>query len=147
MKNINARVSEKSEKFLTENFRSKGAGAEYILAALPAASRKFIGLDMKGRFTSHELKLMIDVMNGTILTPEIAGLHLPINVRDGIALDGLDEKWSIDGKALEAKLTQMSTPELLILEIWIQGFWQAVPTDCGQDLDEYIAVALPGNRA
>ena len=141
MKNINARANERTEKYLTDNFRTKGAAAEYILAAWPAAARKFIGLDMKGKFTAGEIKLMIDVMNGTMLSPEMAGQHLPINVTDGIALDGLDEKWGVDAVQLNRALAGMSTPELMILEIWIKGFWHAVK-DHGQDMDEYIQPAL-----
>ena len=141
MKNINARVNEKTETFLTDNFRTKSAGAEYILAAWPAASRKFIGLDMKGKFTAGEIKLMIDVMNGTMLSHEMAGQHLPLNVTDGIMLDNLDEKFGVDAVKLNRDLAGMSTPELMILEIWIQGFWHAV-TDHGQDMDEYIQPAL-----
>lgn len=141
MKNINARANERTEKYLAGNFRTKGAGAEYILAAWPAAARKFICLDMKGKFTAGELRLMIDVMNGTMLSPEMAGQHLSLNVADGIALDALDKKLEVDAETLNKKLAEMSTPELMILEIWIQGFWEAV-TNHGQDLDEYIKVAL-----
>lgn len=141
MKNLGPRANERTIEYLTNNFPKINAGAEYILAAVPAAARKFIGLDMKGKFTAGELRLMIDVMNGTMLSPEIAGQHLGLNVADGIALDGLDEKWGVDAGMLNEKLAGMSTPELMILEVWIQGFWQAV-TDHDQDLDEYIQVAL-----
>ena len=141
MKNTNARITEKTEKFLTDNFRTKGAGAEYILAACPAAARKFIGMEIKGKFTAGELKLMIDVMNRATLWPEMAGQHLQLNVTDGIMLDNLDEKFGVDAVKLNRALAGMSTPELMILEIWIQGFWQTV-TDHGQDLDEYIKVAI-----
>ena len=71
----------------------------------------------------------------------MAGQHLPLNVAYGIAMDGMDEKWGVDAGTLNQKLADMSTPELMILEIWIQGLWQAV-TDRDQDLNEYIKVAL-----
>lgn len=141
MKNINARANERTVEYLASHFKTKGAGAEYILAAWPVAARKFICLDMKGKFSDKELGLMIDVMNGKTLSPELAGQQLPLNVADGIALDGLDEKWGVAADRLNDKLASMSTPELMILEIWIQGSWQAV-TDSDQDLNEYIKVAL-----
>ena len=71
---------------------------------------------------------MIDVMNGTALTQDLAGQQLPLNVIDGIALDGLDEKWGVDAEKINQKLAGMSTPELMFLEIWIQGFWGGNPT-------------------
>lgn len=141
MKNLGPRANERTVEYLTNHFSRLNTGAEYILAAWPAAAKKFIGLDMKGKFTAGELRLTIDVMNGTLLSPEMAGQHLSLNVADGIALDGLDEKWEVDAETLNQKLATMSTPELMILEIWIHGFWQAV-TDHDQDLDEYIQVAL-----
>ena len=141
MKNVNARVSDKTETFLGSHFRTRSAGAEYMLAAWQAASRKYVGIDMKGKFTPGELRLMIDVMNGTILSPEMAGQRLAMNVSDGMELDAMDEKWGVDAEQINYKLSTMSTPELMILEIWIQGFWQAV-TDRNQGLEEYIQVAL-----
>ena len=141
MKNTNARITDKTEKFLTDHFRTKSAGAEYILAAMPAVMRKFIGMDIKGRFTENELKLMIDAMERCVLSPEMAGQHLPLNVTDGIMLDHIDEKWGVDAVQLNRTLAGMSTPEIMLLEIWIQGFWQAA-TEHAQDMDEYIKAAL-----
>lgn len=141
MKNLGPRANERTVEYLTNHFSRINAGAEYILAAWPAAARKFIGIDMMGKFTAGELRLMIDVMKGTMLSPEMAGQHLCLNVADGIALDGMDEKWNVDAGVLNEKLADMSTPELMILEIWIQGFWQAF-TNHDQDIDKYIQVAL-----
>lgn len=143
MKKIGPRVNETTEQFLKNHFNSLSGGAEYALAAMPSVARKFIGLDtnMKSVFSVDELKLMIDVMNGTILSPQIGGQHLPMNVSDGIALDGLDKKWNVDAETINDKLAGMSTPEIFFLEIWIQGFWQQ-NTESGVDLDEYISVAL-----
>jgi len=141
MKKLGPRANERTIEYLDSHFNKRNAGAEYILATWPAAARKFIKLDMKGRFTAGELKLMIDVMNSTTLSPEMAGQHITLNVASGIALDNLDQKWDVDSKELNGKLSKMSTPELMILEIWIQGFRQAV-TDHNQDLDEYIQVTL-----
>ena len=138
MKKIGPRVNEKADEYLTKNFRNRSAGAEYILNATPAVARKFMGLDLNGMLVKAELNLMIDVMNGTALTPDLAGQHLPLNVVDGIALDGLDEKWGVDAEKLNQKLAGMSTPELMFLEIWIQGFWERLGTDSEIPLEEYV---------
>ena len=142
MKKIGPRVTEQTETFLKSNFRSLSAGAEYITNAAPSVMKKFIGQDIKTRFLREELLLMVDVMNGTMLTAGIAGQHLPLNVADGIQLDRLDEKWEVDGPALEEKLKTLSTPDLFFLEVWIQGFWEQLGTEDEIPLEEYVKAAL-----
>lgn len=142
MKKIGPRVSETTEKFLKTNFKSLSGGAEYCLEAMPAVARKFMGLDFKGRLSREELYLIIDVMNGTMLSPQIAGQHIPLNVEDGIALDHLDQKWEVDGPALVEKLKAMSTPELFFLEIWVQGFWQRLGTEDEIKMEDYVGAAI-----
>lgn len=122
-KKITPRINEKSENFLKKNFKNMNAGAEYILDSIQAVSRIYMGHQLKGKFTALELKLMLDVMNGTMLTAQFAGQHLLGNVEDGIALDKLDKKWEIDGDTLIKKIKSLSIPDIFFLEIWIQGFW------------------------
>ena len=123
MKKITPRLSDKSATWLETNFKSIHAGAEYCLDSLPAVARVYTGYELKGTFTADELKLMIDAMNGTALTPQFAGQHLPGNVADGIALDGLDTKWEVDADQIKCKIKTLSVLDIFFLEIWIQGFW------------------------
>lgn len=129
--NIGPRIEAKTKDFYTELFSSVNAGASYILEAFPAIYRITLARELKGVFTRPELMLVIDVCNGLMLTPGIAGQHLPANVSDGIALDGLDKKWEIDGKALVAKLRGLSLAQLAIIEVWAQGFWESSNTGEG----------------
>jgi hypothetical protein len=123
MKKIGPQITEETEFYLLSNFRNLNAGSEYIMQALPHITKKFFGLDIKGRFSHDEICLMIDVMNGTALTPRSAGQHILLNVQDGMKIDHLDQKWRVDGSALIEKLSGMSTPDLMFLEVWIAGFW------------------------
>jgi len=137
MKKITPRIDDSAEKFLKTKFNTTNAGSEYCLNSLYPVFRKFIALDLKGKFTGSELTLMIDVMNGTMLISQFAGQHLSANVSDGIVLDALDVKWEIDPTELKEKLISLSTPELFFLEIWIHGFW-VQNTKKNMDLDKYI---------
>lgn len=131
MKKVGPTITPQTEAYCLSHFLRLNTGAGYIINAAPSVARKFIGIDIKDRFSAGELKLMIDVMNGTMLTPGMAGQHLQANVEDGIALDGLAEKWEVDGPGIVKKLADMSTPDLMFLEIWIQGFWKQLGSDRG----------------
>ena len=135
MKKITPRIADNTVGFLTDNFKNLNAGSEYLLDSVPAVSRVYVGYQLKGTFTENELKLMIDIMNGTMLNPSLAGQHLKSNIEDGISLDHLDTKWEVDGNDLISKLGDMSVPEIFFLEIWIQGFW--IQSD-GIELEDYI---------
>lgn len=119
---VSPRISQKSATEMTKAFASLNAGCEYILDSWPGLYRQTIHA-LKGRFSRGELMLMIDVMNGTYLTPGHAGQHLDINVEDGIKLDVLDKKWEIDGPALNKKIAALTIFETASLEWWIQAFW------------------------
>ena len=133
MKKIGPRVTEGTEKYLKENFKTLSAGAEYILNSAPGVARRFMGIDLRDHFSKSEINLLHDasspyfssassiIKNGVVMTPSIAGRHLLGNVEDAISLDNLDEKWSVDTEELLKKLKSMSTPELFFLEIWIYG--------------------------
>ena len=135
MKKITPRISDNTVEFLQNNFKNLNAGSEYLLNSVPTVTRVYAGYQLKGTFAAEELQLMIDVMNSTMLSPQLAGQQLKANVEDGIALDHLDTKWEVDGNSLIAKINDMSVPEIFFLEIWIQGFW--VQSD-EIELEDYI---------
>jgi hypothetical protein len=106
-----------------EYFEGADDGVNYVLDLSIARLKKFIEKDLPGKFTKGELMLMVDVMNGTMLTAGMAGRQLAGNVADGIALDHLDRKWDIDAAVLTQKFESMSIIDLAYLEIWIKAFW------------------------
>ena len=71
---------------------------------------------------------MLDVMNGTMLTPGLAGQHLLANVADGIELDRLDEKWKVDKGGIIPKLKSLSYGQMAILEVWTRAYWESSAT-------------------
>lgn len=71
---------------MTGHFKTRGAGAEYILESIPDMLQKFIGVDIKGYFTADELKILTE----TTYVSTLSGVrHLMTDVFDGISLNGL----------------------------------------------------------
>ena len=135
---ISPRVEENAHATLKEVFGTSNAGAEFVLNSWPALYKRTLH-GLKGKFDREELMLLIDVMNGTILTPAIAGGHIGANTTDGIDLDGLDKKWDVGGAILKAKIEQLSAFERACLEWWIQTFW--IQEDHG-NVEEYVATLI-----
>lgn len=140
-KNIAPRITDDCRSYLTDNFRNANAGAEYTLESANVLYRQTLR-GLKGRFSDGELKLMIDVMNATMLTPVIAGGQLQGNVIGGIALDGLAEKWEIDGEVMIKKLTGCHIFEQHCLEIWANGFWYGGDPDKKLDIEARVKMLL-----
>jgi hypothetical protein len=99
-------------------------GKRCILEAFPVLFNQTVK-SLQGVFTKAELFLMLDVMNGTMLTAGLAGQHLPANCIDGMNLNGFDEKWEVDKQGLIDKLKRLSLWETAIMEIWATGFWKS----------------------
>ena len=117
-------ISEASAKFYADQFTTLNYGTTYTLDSFPVLYQHTLH-DLKGVFSEPELMLMIDVFNATALMPQLAGQHFEIQVRDGIELDGLDEKWKIDKEALLKKIEALPIFSIACLEIWANGFWYA----------------------
>jgi hypothetical protein len=134
LKTISPRITDTSEAFFSSNFDNRSAGAEFILAAFPALYARTLHL-LKGKFTAGELSLMIDVANGQMLNPAMAGQHILASVTDGCELDSLDEKWQVSQLDLFDKIAAIPLFDRACLEIWSCAYW----TDCERDISAYIA--------
>jgi len=142
LKKTGIQISPGSLELLGTLFK-KGAGkpnpsgaASYIVESFRNLYRQTL-LKIKGLFTPEDLYLMLNVANGTILTPSIAGQQLLPSVEDGIALDSLDTCYETNGPALIEKMKTLSIPERAILEIWLKGFWEQNGIK-GLTIEDYI---------
>ena len=75
--------------------------------------------------TEGEWCLIWDSLNG-VWAQDNAGLYVPgiiMGVSDSISLDALDQKWSVDGKALLSKLHEMSFCNLVAIVDSAELFW------------------------
>ena len=84
--------------------------------AMDAARRKF---------SRGEQSMLIDIFNGTALTPGILGQHLAVQVEDSFDLyPGVyEEKWGADKKEMLVKIGGLSPLESALVELWAVGFW------------------------
>ena len=74
--------------------------------------------------TPAEAALIIDVQNSVLVQLEHwASQALAHQVEDGISLDGLAEKWQVDGEALVAKLAGLGDIACIALGDWAARFW------------------------
>lgn len=71
-----------------------------------------------------EAMVIVDALNGYLMTPELPQLMVH-NVRDAIQMDGIDEKWGVDGKALIERLAQLSPIECLAVTDAVERWWNA----------------------
>ena len=135
---IGPRVGKAAEAWLEERFRTRTAGAEYILGMMPRMyARTMEGL--KGKFTRAELRVMVEVGNGLELTPGLAGQHLEADCADGMALDGLGEKYGVqDGEDFLLRVALLTDFERACLEIWANGYWYGRTGEEREDLYGYI---------
>lgn len=142
--NIGPKITETTHRFLGSLFGgTPNRGAQLALESFRPLYRMTMNR-LAGRFEKGELLLMIDVMNGTWIVPEIAGQMLPANVHDGIDINQLDGKWGIDGDALKAKIKALSPFETWCLELWSVGFWSQLSQDLSapDSSDKWVAFLL-----
>jgi len=76
------------------------------------------------KLTLPEAWFIVDMLNGTMMDANTAGL-LWADAEDACALDGLDKKWQVDGKAFVEKLKALSPVQALALADAAERFWQA----------------------
>jgi hypothetical protein len=124
MAKITPRIADTTEKWLSENFSSKHAGAELVLDAFPVLYRRGLA-DLKGQFSGPELSLLLDAFNGLLLAPNLLGQHLVASATDGIRLEGLAEKWGVEPESFLARLDSLSFFERACLEIWLRAYWES----------------------
>jgi len=122
-KHVAPGLSEKTYSWYTETFDNPNQGVVYALESYPELYGRTLR-DLRGVFTAGELSLMLDVQNGCLLMPQVAGQHLLADVEDGIALEGMAEKWKINGEALIEKIRRLKLFEIAMLEIWAGAFWR-----------------------
>jgi hypothetical protein len=82
--------------------------------------------------TQDEWMLIFDSLNGVVLTDSaqsVAGLWG--GIEDSIELDGLDEKWSVDGQALVEKLRALDYPQQVAIADTAERYWAKFGTGTG----------------
>lgn len=136
MKTSSFRTTMQKEQSLKDVWGSTSAGATKAVDAY-INLRKRVLHGLKGRFTSNELKLLIDNQNGTIFSPDLfsSSQTLIHALEDGIKLDSLDQKWDVDTESFFETIKSLSDSEAYFLREEIDRFWNHMG---GDDLNSFV---------
>lgn len=138
MPQVAARINDDQERWLKDYFRTKSAGAEFIL---PWAVDTFFRAitNIKQYFTPAELKTIIESHKDIKLLPEHSRLaYLLLRVKDACDTNNLHLRHGASKSNLEARLQNLDDTQATALMVWASAFW--VSKHCSADnLDEYIS--------
>jgi len=82
--------------------------------------------EIAGKFAVEEACLLVDLLNGHILTPEFfdsLGHLLAEAVLDSCLLDGLGRKWGVDGRQLAEKCRSLTPWQAYAVHHLARLFW------------------------
>ena len=88
-------------------------------------------------FTRGEQGMLIDIYNGTMLTPHLLGQMIVGQVEDSFRLypGTYEEKWGVAQKEMMEKIVSLDPVSAALVEMWAVAFWG---TGEG-NLDDYLA--------
>ncbi len=132
-----ARTDEQQERWLKDYFRTRNAGAEFILPW--AIDTFFLAITaIKSTFTGPELKAIIETHRNLRLLPDHTRLsYLLLRIGNLCETDGLHTRYGISRSSLEAKLRRLDDTQATALMVWASAFW--VNHDgSAENMDEYI---------
>lgn len=137
MPQVAARISDEQERWLKDYFRTKSAGAEFILPwAVDTFFRAISAL--KDSFSKAELKTIVEAHKDMRLLPDNTRLsYLLLRVMDACETNNLHTRHGASKTGLEAKIKRLDDTQATAMMVWAAAFW--VSKNCTADsLDEYI---------
>ncbi len=137
MPQVAARISEQQERWLKDYFRTKSAGAEFILPWAVDTFFRAVNV-IKGMFTGAELKTIIEAHRDLKLLPDhTRRSYLLLQVADACDVASVHNKYGANRTVLEAKLRQLDDTQAAAFMVWASAFW--VSRNCSaENLDDYI---------
>lgn len=137
MPQVAARINLEQERWLKDYFRTKSAGAEFIL---PWAVDTFFRAitTIKQTFSASELKTIVDAYKDAKLTPESTRLsYLLLRVADACDLGAVHIRHGASKSSLESKLKTLDDTKATALMVWASAYW--VSKNCtAETLEDYI---------
>lgn len=137
MPQVAARISEQQEQWLKDYFRTKSAGAEFVLPWVVDTFFRAV-TNIKNTFSNVELKAIIEAHKDFKLLPAHTRLsYLMLRVNDACDLSSVHSRYGVSRSSLEAKLKRLDDTQAAALMVWASAFW--VSRNCSADnMDEYI---------
>ena len=137
MPQVAARINDDQERWLKDYFRTKSAGAEFILPwAVDTFFRAITGI--KHIFSAAELKTIVEAHKDMKLMPDHTRLsYLLLRVNDACDINGVHMRHGASKSSLEAKIKSLDNTQATALMVWASAFW--VSRNCSaENMDEYI---------
>lgn len=137
MPQVAARVTDEHEQWLKEYFRTKSAGAEFVVPWAVDTFFRSINA-VRGQFSAGELKTIIEAHKDVKLLPDQSRLaYLQLRVQDACDLNMLHTKHGASKANLEAKIKRLNDTQAAALMIWATAYWVS-KEQVDTDLDDYV---------
>ncbi|MDY7002324.1 MAG: hypothetical protein SVS15_11170 [Thermodesulfobacteriota bacterium] len=123
MPQVAARVSDEHEQWLKEYFRTKSAGAEFVVPWAVDTFFRSINT-IRGSFSTPELKTILEAHKDVKIMPDQSRLaYLQLRVQDACDLGLVHTKYGASKANLEAKLKRLSDTQAAAIMIWASAYW------------------------
>ena len=137
MPQVAARINDDQERWLKDYFRTKSAGAEFIL---PWAVDTFFRAitSIKHMFGAAELKTIVEAHKDMKLMPDHTRLsYLLLRVTDACDVNNVHLRHGASKSSLESKLKALDDTQATALMVWASAFWVS-RNRSADNMDEYI---------
>ncbi|MDR2819210.1 MAG: hypothetical protein LBB60_01575 [Desulfovibrio sp.] len=137
MPQVAARINTDQERWLKDYFRTKSAGAEFILPwAVDTFFRAITAI--KHIFSAAELKTIVESHKDMRLLPDHTRLsYLLLRVTDACDVNSVHLRHGASKSSLETKLKNLDDTQATALMVWASAFWVS-RSRTSENLDEYI---------
>jgi len=137
MPQVAARITHDHEQWLKNYFKTKSAGAEFIL---PWAVDMFFKSmrSVAQELNVAELKTVLEAYEGVKILPnQCKGAYLFLQVEEACESENVHSSHGVSWPNLEAKLKRLSDVQSSSLMIWASAYWVSKVWN-GVSFEEYI---------
>jgi hypothetical protein len=140
MPQVAARISNDHEKWLKEYFKTKSAGAEFILPWAVDVFFKSIR-NVAGEFSVSELKTILDSHREARLMPnQSKQAYLLLRVEEACDERELHIQHGASKSNLEVKLRRLTDLQATALMIWATAYWTSKVWN-GVSVEDYVKLS------
>lgn len=138
MPQVAARITDEVEKRLQHQFKTKSAGAEFLLPWVAETFARCM-TKLKHEFSVNELKTFVAAYKRTTrLLPESCRLaYLKVRMREACNEEFVNTDFGTSWPALERKLERLDDTHAAALMVWSAAYWTS-PRLAEVSLDDYV---------
>lgn len=138
MAQVAARINDDMEGHLKALFKTKSAGAEFILPWAVDTFARAVG-QLKAEFSAGELKTVVEAYRkvSRLLPEQCKRSYLQLRLREACAEEHVHNQHGASWPSLERKLERLTDLQAAALMVWASAFWQS-PQWEGANLDLYV---------